>query len=245
MVAGHTVDAEPVQPETDAQYRTLTALRTVTVDEYRAMGRSCVGNDAWHAAYEAIAPGRAAYQRDAIETYATTRLHCVTATGDVRSRGRLRRPPQGAARCREPRLRSRKAASRRAEPSLSDVVNEVASALSALPPGFRRVVQQTTARTRRPTLTPGRRRRAGAEGRAGSAPAPGGCRPGPPCAHCSSPRRTGRSCLALRAAMRGRNPLFAVRAAVLDAALWLPLRLLLPSWAGPERSARRHTCEGR
>lgn len=74
MAAGHPVDAEPVQSEIDAQYRTLIALRTVTVDEYRAMGRSCVDNDAWRAAYEAIAPGLAAYQRDAIETYATTRL---------------------------------------------------------------------------------------------------------------------------------------------------------------------------
>lgn len=74
MAAGHRVDAEPVQCEIDAQYRTLTALRTVTVDEYRAMGRSCVDNDAWRTAYEAIAPGLAAYQRDAIETYATTRL---------------------------------------------------------------------------------------------------------------------------------------------------------------------------
>ncbi|WP_445283540.1 MerR family transcriptional regulator [Streptomyces sp. DSM 118148] len=75
MAAGHTVDAEPVQSEIDAQYRTLIELRTVTVDEYRAMGRSCVDNDAWRAAYEAIAPGLAAYQRDAIEAYAATRLN--------------------------------------------------------------------------------------------------------------------------------------------------------------------------
>ncbi|WP_044377821.1 MerR family transcriptional regulator [Streptomyces noursei] len=75
MAAGHDVDAEPVQSEIDAQYQTLTALRTVTVDEYRALGWSCVDNDAWRAAYEAIAPGLAAYQRDAIEAYATTRLN--------------------------------------------------------------------------------------------------------------------------------------------------------------------------
>ncbi|MFI2644347.1 MerR family transcriptional regulator [Streptomyces sp. NPDC018610] len=75
MAAEHPVDAEPVQSEIDAQYQTLTALRAVTVDEYRAMGRSCVDNDAWRAAYEAIAPGLAAYQRDAIEVYATTRLN--------------------------------------------------------------------------------------------------------------------------------------------------------------------------
>ncbi|MFF7357349.1 MerR family transcriptional regulator [Streptomyces filipinensis] len=74
MAAGHAVDAEPVQAETDAQYRNLTALRTVTADEYRAMGRSCVDNEPWRAAYEAIAPGLAAYQRDAVEAYAATRL---------------------------------------------------------------------------------------------------------------------------------------------------------------------------
>ncbi|MDT0448062.1 MerR family transcriptional regulator [Streptomyces hesseae] len=74
MAAGYAVDAEPVQAEMDAQYRALTALRTVTADEYRAMGRSCVDNEPWRAAYEAIAPGLAAYQRDAIEAYAATRL---------------------------------------------------------------------------------------------------------------------------------------------------------------------------
>ncbi|MFD7667616.1 MerR family transcriptional regulator [Streptomyces sp. NPDC059788] len=74
MTSGHRVDTDPVQSEIDAQYRALTALRTVTVDEYRALGRSCVDNDAWRAAYEAITPGLAAYQRDAIEAYATSRL---------------------------------------------------------------------------------------------------------------------------------------------------------------------------
>lgn len=45
----------------------------MTVDEYRAVGRSCVDNDAWRAGYETIAPGLAAYQRDAVEVHATTR----------------------------------------------------------------------------------------------------------------------------------------------------------------------------
>ncbi|MFE9817735.1 MerR family transcriptional regulator [Streptomyces sp. NPDC005773] len=74
MAAEHPADAEPVQAEIDAQYRALAQLRTVSAEEYRAIGRSCVDNDAWRAAYEAIAPGLAAYQRDAIEAYATTRL---------------------------------------------------------------------------------------------------------------------------------------------------------------------------
>lgn len=38
------------------------------------MGRSCVENTARRAAYDTIAPGLAAYQRDAIEVYVTTRL---------------------------------------------------------------------------------------------------------------------------------------------------------------------------
>ncbi|KPC81349.1 MULTISPECIES: MerR family transcriptional regulator [Streptomyces] len=74
MAAGHPADAEPVQAETDAQYQALIRLRAVSAGEYRAIGRSCVDNDAWRAAYEAIAPGLAAYQRDAIEAYAVTRL---------------------------------------------------------------------------------------------------------------------------------------------------------------------------
>ncbi|MFI9328716.1 MerR family transcriptional regulator [Kitasatospora sp. NPDC052868] len=74
MAAGLPVDAGPVQAEADAQYRALTALRSVSAEEYRAIGRSCVDNDAWRAAYEAIAPGLAEYQRDAIESYAAARL---------------------------------------------------------------------------------------------------------------------------------------------------------------------------
>ncbi|WP_431683101.1 MerR family transcriptional regulator [Kitasatospora sp. KL5] len=73
MAAGHPADAEPVQAEVAAQYRALTGLRAVSAEEYRAIGRSCVDNETWRAAYEAIAPGLAAYQRDAIEVYATTR----------------------------------------------------------------------------------------------------------------------------------------------------------------------------
>jgi MerR family transcriptional regulator, thiopeptide resistance regulator len=74
MAAGHPADAAPVQAQIDAQYQAMTELRSVSADEYRAVGRSCVDNSAWRAAYEAIAPGLAAYQRDAIEVYATTRL---------------------------------------------------------------------------------------------------------------------------------------------------------------------------
>ncbi|MCX4970668.1 MerR family transcriptional regulator [Streptomyces sp. NBC_00654] len=74
LTAGTPADAAPAQAEADAQYRTLSELRAVTAEEYRAIGRSCVENEPWRAAYEAIAPGLAAYQRDIIEAYATTRL---------------------------------------------------------------------------------------------------------------------------------------------------------------------------
>ncbi|MEV7948614.1 MerR family transcriptional regulator [Streptomyces microflavus] len=75
MAAGHPAGADPVQAEIDAQYLALTELRAVSAEDYRAIGRSIVGNETWRAAYEAIAPGLAAYQRDAIEAYATTRLN--------------------------------------------------------------------------------------------------------------------------------------------------------------------------
>ncbi|MCX5397863.1 MerR family transcriptional regulator [Streptomyces sp. NBC_00102] len=74
LSAGLPADAAPVQEHVDAQYRALTALRPVTADEHRAIGRSCVDNPQWRAAYEAVAPGLAAYQRDAIEAYTSARL---------------------------------------------------------------------------------------------------------------------------------------------------------------------------
>ncbi|MFD7493519.1 MerR family transcriptional regulator [Streptomyces sp. NPDC059832] len=74
LAAGVPAGADPVQAEIEAQYRALTALRRVCAEEYRAIGRSCVENEQWHAAYESIAPGLAAYQRDAIEAYAANRL---------------------------------------------------------------------------------------------------------------------------------------------------------------------------
>ncbi|MGC5544109.1 MerR family transcriptional regulator [Streptomyces griseus] len=74
MTAGTPADAEPVQAEIGAQYRALMDLHPVSGEEYRAIGRSCVDNEQWRAAYEAIAPGLAEFQRDAIEAYAVSRL---------------------------------------------------------------------------------------------------------------------------------------------------------------------------
>ncbi|MFD3789802.1 MerR family transcriptional regulator [Streptomyces cyaneofuscatus] len=49
-------------------------LDALAATVFRAIGRSCVDNEQWRGAYEAIAPGLAAYQRDAIEAYAAARL---------------------------------------------------------------------------------------------------------------------------------------------------------------------------
>ncbi|MGK5627897.1 MerR family transcriptional regulator [Streptomyces sp. URMC 123] len=73
MAAGAPVDADAVQGEMADQYRALAELRAVSADEYREIGRACVENEQWRAAYETIAPGLAAYQRDAIEAYVTAR----------------------------------------------------------------------------------------------------------------------------------------------------------------------------
>ncbi|MFC6063496.1 MerR family transcriptional regulator [Streptomyces ochraceiscleroticus] len=74
MAAGTPADADPVQAQADAGYRALCEFRTVAAEEYRAIGRACVENDQWRAAYEAIAPGLAEYQRAVIEAYVNTRL---------------------------------------------------------------------------------------------------------------------------------------------------------------------------
>ncbi|MGW3229711.1 MerR family transcriptional regulator [Kitasatospora sp. NPDC001095] len=74
MAAGHPADAEPVQSTIDEEYQMLHAIRSVPTEEYLAIARSCTENEQWSAAYEAIAPGLAAYQRAAMEAYAATRL---------------------------------------------------------------------------------------------------------------------------------------------------------------------------
>ncbi|MGW6967655.1 MerR family transcriptional regulator [Streptomyces zaomyceticus] len=73
MAAGEQADADVVRAEIEAQYQALTELRAVSGEEFRAIGRSCVENEQWRTAYEAIASGLAAYQRDAIEAYVASR----------------------------------------------------------------------------------------------------------------------------------------------------------------------------
>lgn len=70
MAAGVPVADAAAQAEVDAQFRSLTELHPVTAEEFRAMGRACVRQPEWRAAYEAIAPGLAEYQQAAIELYA-------------------------------------------------------------------------------------------------------------------------------------------------------------------------------
>ena len=72
--AGHAADSAPVQAEVDAHYRLLSTLRPVSAEEHLAMGSAVVDNPDWCAAYEAIAPGLAAFQRDAIQAYTADRL---------------------------------------------------------------------------------------------------------------------------------------------------------------------------
>lgn len=74
LMAGTPHDADAVQTEIHAQYRALSAVRAVTAAEFRAIGRSCVGDEEWRAAYDAITPGLPEYQRDAILTYSMNRL---------------------------------------------------------------------------------------------------------------------------------------------------------------------------
>ncbi|MER6300492.1 MerR family transcriptional regulator [Kitasatospora sp. NPDC001539] len=74
MTSGHPADSEPVQHMIEEEYRLLNGIRTVPVEEYLAIARSCTENESWSAAYEAIAPGLAAYQRAAMEAYAAARL---------------------------------------------------------------------------------------------------------------------------------------------------------------------------
>ncbi|MFF2349825.1 MerR family transcriptional regulator [Kitasatospora sp. NPDC058115] len=72
MAAGLPAGAEEVRARVAGQYRALTAVQPVSAAEFRAMGRGCVENGPWRAAYEAIAPGLAEYQRDAIEAFTAT-----------------------------------------------------------------------------------------------------------------------------------------------------------------------------
>ncbi|MFE4972471.1 MerR family transcriptional regulator [Kitasatospora sp. NPDC056651] len=74
MAAGHPAGAEPVQSTIDEEYRLLGTIRPVPTEEYLAIARSCTENEQWSAAYEAIAPGLAAFQRAAMEAYAAARL---------------------------------------------------------------------------------------------------------------------------------------------------------------------------
>ncbi|MDH6125658.1 MerR family transcriptional regulator [Kitasatospora sp. GP82] len=74
MIAGTPVDDPAVQAEIDSQYQVLAQVPTMGADEFRAVGRACVDNEQWRAAYEEIAVGLAEYQRDAVLAYVDTHL---------------------------------------------------------------------------------------------------------------------------------------------------------------------------
>ncbi|MFH8349159.1 TipAS antibiotic-recognition domain-containing protein [Streptomyces sp. NPDC018045] len=74
MAVGVPADADQVQAEVAAQYGKLARPRPVSAEEHRAIGRACVDNEQRRATYEAIAPGPAAYQRNAILVYASDRV---------------------------------------------------------------------------------------------------------------------------------------------------------------------------
>ncbi|MFD6421162.1 MerR family transcriptional regulator [Streptomyces sp. NPDC060198] len=73
LTDGLPADSVQVREHVDAQFRAVNELRPVTAEEHLAIGSSCVENPQWRAAYEAIAPGLAEYQRDAITAYHSVR----------------------------------------------------------------------------------------------------------------------------------------------------------------------------
>lgn len=74
LAAGTPADAPPVQAEVHVQYEAMARIQPVGAEQWRAIADSCVQDEQWRAAYEAITPGLAAYQRDAMLAYADTHL---------------------------------------------------------------------------------------------------------------------------------------------------------------------------
>ena len=74
MTAGKPVADPEVQVEVDRHYRWVTLHWTPTAQAYRGLGQLYVDDERFRARYEQIAPGLAAYQRDAMTVYARDRL---------------------------------------------------------------------------------------------------------------------------------------------------------------------------
>jgi DNA-binding transcriptional MerR regulator len=74
MTAGQPAADPEVQAEVDRHYRWVARYWTPTAQAYRGLGQLYVDDERFRARYEQIAPGLAAYQRDAMTVYARDRL---------------------------------------------------------------------------------------------------------------------------------------------------------------------------
>lgn len=74
MTAGQAAGAPEVQAEVDQHYRSVARYWAPTAEGYRGLGQLYVDDERFRARYEQIAPGLAAYQRDAMAVYARDRL---------------------------------------------------------------------------------------------------------------------------------------------------------------------------
>jgi MerR family transcriptional regulator, thiopeptide resistance regulator len=74
MAAGAPVTDPAVQAEVDAHYRGICRMWTPNATAFTALGQTYVDDAQWRAAYDQVAIGLAAYQRDAMAAYADARL---------------------------------------------------------------------------------------------------------------------------------------------------------------------------
>ncbi|BFV61115.1 hypothetical protein KCMC57_up62190 [Kitasatospora sp. CMC57] len=74
MAAGTPVADPAVQAEMDTHYQSVRRFRTPNAAAYKGLGRTYVEDPQFRSNYDKIADGLAAYQRDAMDAYADTRL---------------------------------------------------------------------------------------------------------------------------------------------------------------------------
>ncbi|GGX79081.1 MerR family transcriptional regulator [Streptomyces anandii] len=74
MAAGAPVTDPAVQTEVDTHYRAICRMWTPNAAAYKALGQTYVEDAQWREAYDRVAVGLAAYQRDAMAVYADAHL---------------------------------------------------------------------------------------------------------------------------------------------------------------------------
>ncbi|MFI0787460.1 MerR family transcriptional regulator [Streptomyces lydicus] len=74
LQAGTPVIDAAVQTEVDAHYRSICRMWTPSAGAFKALGQTYVDDAQWRGAYDRIAEGLAAYQRDAMAVYADAQL---------------------------------------------------------------------------------------------------------------------------------------------------------------------------